>query len=150
MKILMVCLGNICRSPIAEGVFKSEAERLGKNITFDSAGTSGFHIGERPDQRGINFMNSVGIDISNQQCRQIKSSDFEDFDLIFAMDRSNIKDLLGMCPQEEYKSKIQLLLGFEAEPSRQIVPDPYYGQEHDFERAYKLCLRAAEHHLPLL
>lgn len=148
MKILMVCLGNICRSPIAEGVFKHEAAERGIDLEVDSAGTSGFHIGEAPDKRSIEFMRTVGIDISNQRARQITHQDLEQFDIIYAMDRNNLRDLQGMCHKEELKSKLKLLLGFESDPSRQIVPDPYYGEMHDFERTYKLCKKAADEILP--
>jgi protein-tyrosine phosphatase len=147
MKVLMVCLGNICRSPIAEGVLRHISEERGIKLEIDSAGTSGYHAGEQPDARAMKCLKHHEIDISNQRCRQIKSSDFEYFDKIFAMDRSNLKDLLSMCPEEKWKSKISLFLHFEDDVHRQIVPDPYYGGEHDFERVYDLAIKGSEHFL---
>lgn len=147
MKILMVCLGNICRSPMAQGALEHVAIQHGLNIEVDSAGTSGYHRGESPDDRAIACMRANGIDISLQKSRQIKAEDFRDFDIIFAMDRSNYKDLMSLCPDEALKSKIQLFRSYDENSLKQIVPDPYYGGLHEFENVYQLVIEASTYHV---
>jgi protein-tyrosine phosphatase len=120
MKILMVCLGNICRSPIAEGVLQHLADERGLDWHIDSAGTGGWHVGEGPDRRSVRTANSHGIDISRQVCRKFRKSDFEDFDHIFVMDKSNLHDVTALAPDNKSIAKVQLLLG------DKDVPDPYY------------------------
>ena len=128
MKILMVCLGNICRSPVAEGVMKSKAEEHGLSITVDSAGTSGWHNGELPDNRSMANAKENGIDISDQRSRRVSLSDFEEFDLLYAMDESNYNNLLNMSP-EKYHHKVKMILN-EIHPGENMsVPDPYYGND---------------------
>jgi len=140
----MVCLGNICRSPMAQGSLEYVAQKEGVQIIVDSAGTSGYHRGEAPDERAISCMKNHGIDITLQKSRQLKSSDFDEFDIIYAMDRSNLKDLHSLCENPENLKKISLLL----EPGDGfhdiIVPDPYYGGLHDFERVFGMTMKAAE------
>ncbi len=128
-KILMVCLGNICRSPLAEGILSS---KLNHEFIVDSAGTGDWHTGEKPDKRSIEVAKKHGIDISYQRARQIKKSDLEEFDLIFAMDESNYLNLLAMTTDEHQKEKIKMILG------DSNVPDPYYGGLSDFEHVFEL------------
>ena len=135
MKILMVCLGNICRSPLAEGIMRS---KLGETCYVDSAGTGNWHVGQKPDKRSIAIAQKYGIDISAQRARQFHLNDFEEFDLIFAMDSSNFQDLLSLAKKEEHKAKVQLILG------DANVPDPYYGGEEGFENVYQMLDEAID------
>ena len=140
-KILMVCLGNICRSPLAEGIMRS---KLSEDFIVDSAGTGGWHAGELPDKRSIATAKNRGLDITNQRARQFKKSDFDTFDHIFVMDNSNYKDVLALAPNEEAKSKVKLILN-ELFPNENIdVPDPYYGGEDGFENVYEMLDQACE------
>ncbi|HEY2580421.1 MAG TPA: low molecular weight protein-tyrosine-phosphatase [Mucilaginibacter sp.] len=131
MKILMVCLGNICRSPLAEGIMQHLANENGLDWHIDSAGTGDWHVGEGPDRRSTRTANKHGIDISRQVCRLFKVSDFDTFDVIFVMDKSNLSDILAMARNEEDAKKVKLLLGDE------IVPDPYY-EDKQFEPVFNL------------
>lgn len=138
MKILMVCLGNICRSPVAEGVLKHKANFYGLNIKVDSAGTSGFHNGENPDARSVAHAKTKGIDISNLVSRQFKVRDFDEFDVIYAMDKSNYFDILDLARNENDSKKVRLILN-ELHPGKNLaVPDPYYGGSDGFENVYNL------------
>jgi protein-tyrosine phosphatase len=131
MKILMVCLGNICRSPLAEGVMQHLADEQGLDWQVDSAGTGGWHVGEGPDKRSTRTARNHGIDISRQVCRQFRRSDFSHFDHIFVMDKYNLSDVKAMAPDEEAAAKIKLLLG------NREVPDPYYDNDL-FEPVFNL------------
>jgi len=131
MKILMVCLGNICRSPLAEGIMQHLADEQGLDWQVDSAGTGGWHVGEGPDRRSVRTARNHGIDISRQVCRQFRRHDFGAFDLILVMDKYNLSDVLNMAPDEEAAAKVRLLLG-NAE-----VPDPYY-DDSLFEPVFEL------------
>jgi len=140
-KILMVCLGNICRSPLAEGIMRS---KLSEDFIVDSAGTGGWHAGEFPDKRSISTAKNRGLDITNQRARQFKKSDFDTFDHIFVMDNSNYKDVLALAPNEEAKSKVKLILN-EIFPGENVdVPDPYYGGQDGFENVYNMLDQACE------
>lgn len=140
----MVCLGNICRSPLAEGILKAKANEKGLAIEVDSAGTGGWHAGEAPDRRSQKVAVQNGIDISQQKARKFKVQDFDDFDLILAMDTENLKDLLLMAPNEMARAKVKLILNF-LNPTKKInVPDPYYGEMTDFEEVYNLLDQALE------
>lgn len=140
MKILMVCLGNICRSPIAQGVMEKCIETHRLDWFVDSAGTNGYHNGEHPDPRAIQEAKRHDIDISNQISRQIKHADLDSFDLILAMDSNNLNYLKSMCKNSQQSSKICLLMDF-AFPGQNIaVPDPYY--DHSFDQAYQLIKTA--------
>jgi protein-tyrosine phosphatase len=142
MKVLMVCLGNICRSPLAEGVLRHKS--AGKNIIIDSAGTAAYHINERPDERSISKGKEYGIDVSNLRGRQFKVSDFEIFDFIFAMDQSNYENIVALAINEEDKSKVKLILN-ETHPGKNLeVPDPYYGGAQGFEDVYQLLDKACD------
>lgn len=134
----MVCLGNICRSPLAEGILKS---KLHDAFEIDSAGTGFWHVGEQPDYRSIEVAKQFGIDITYQRARQISIDDFENFDIIFAMDSNNKKDLISLCENEHQAQKIKLILE-EAELKETNVPDPYYGDEKDFLHVFNLLDKA--------
>ncbi len=120
MKILMVCLGNICRSPLAEGIIQHLIVEKGLDWQVDSAGTGGYHIGRKPDVRSIKVAKEHGIDISGQAARKFSISDFDNFDHIVVMDQQNYKDVVALAKTAEHKNKITLLIADE------IVPDPYY------------------------
>lgn len=136
VKILMVCLGNICRSPLAEGILRS---KLDSNFIIDSAGTGGWHAGESPDKRSIETAKQYNIDISNQRARKFSIADFDLFDYIYVMDKSNYKDVINLAPDEAAKAKVALILGNSKE-----VPDPYYGGQKGFENVYYLLDQACE------
>lgn len=143
MKILMVCLGNICRSPLAEGILQAKVAARGLNWEVDSAGTSGFHSGEKPDRRSIKVAREHGIDISNQHSRQFRGWDFESFDVIYAMDLQNYRDILSMANSEEERAKVRMIMN-ELEPGEDInVPDPYFG-EFGFENVFTMLDNACE------
>ena len=131
MKILMVCLGNICRSPLAEGIMQHLVDEQGLNWQIDSAGTGNWHVGEGPDRRSVRAARNHNIDISKQICRQFRRSDFNDFDLILVMDKYNLSDVLAMATGEEAAAKVKLLLG------NREVPDPYY-DDTQFEPVFEL------------
>jgi protein-tyrosine phosphatase len=131
MKILMVCLGNICRSPLAEGIMQHLVEQNGLDWQIDSAGTGDWHVGEGPDRRSIRTAHNHGIDISKQVCRQFRRHDFNAFDLILVMDNYNRSDVLTMAPDEQAAAKVKLLLGDKE------VPDPYF-DETQFEATFGL------------
>lgn len=143
LKILMVCLGNICRSPLAEGILAAKAQAKNLDWQVDSAGTSGFHAGSKPDKRSIAEAKKHHIDISNQRSRQFRGWDFESYDLIYVMDSSNYQDVVSMAKTEEEKAKVILIMN-ELEPGlNRAVPDPYYG-EYGFENVYEMLDRACE------
>jgi low molecular weight protein-tyrosine phosphatase len=131
MKILMVCLGNICRSPLAEGIMQRLAKENGLDWHIDSAGTGNWHVGEGPDRRSTRTASNHGIDISRQVCRLFRISDFDTFDQIFVMDKNNLSDILAMARNDEDAKKVKLLLG------DKIVPDPYY-DDAQFEPVFKM------------
>lgn len=140
MKILMVCLGNICRSPMAEGIMKS---KLPGGFKIDSCGTIAMHEGEHPDPRAIKAMAAHGLDISRLRSRPIKLKDLETFDRIYCMDLGNYKDVISMARNEEERSKIKLLM--EASGLNYAsgeVPDPYFGGDEGFEKVYQLLDKA--------
>ena len=140
-KILMVCLGNICRSPLAEGIMRS---KLSNDFIVDSAGTGGWHAGELPDKRSISTAKNRGLDITSQRARQFKISDFDTFDYIYVMDNSNYKDVMALAPNEEAKSKVKLILN-ELFPNENVdVPDPYYGGRDGFENVFDMLNEACD------
>ncbi|MFT5217072.1 MAG: protein-tyrosine phosphatase [Glaciecola sp.] len=142
MKILMVCLGNICRSPLAEGILKS---KLPKDIfTVDSAGTSNYHINELPDSRSIEVAKKHTIDITKQRGRQFTSEDFDTFDLIYAMDTSNYKNIIKLARNPEDISKVRFILDEILNYNLKDVPDPYYGGENGFDAVYEMLDTACE------
>jgi len=131
----MVCLGNICRSPLAEGIMRS---KLGKEYFVDSAGTGSWHVGQAPDKRSIAVAKKYGIEISHLRARQFQVKDFDEFDYILAMDSSNYRDILSLARSEEDRMKVRLIL------HDQDVPDPYYGGEDGFELVYQLLDEAVD------
>jgi protein-tyrosine phosphatase len=135
-KVLMVCLGNICRSPMAEGILKHKAEELGIHIIVDSAGTSNFHEGEQPDPRAMAEMAANGIDISDQRSRPFTAEDFDRFDHILVMDTSNRTNVVNMARTETDKQKVRLILDHGNAVKGHSVPDPYY--DDGFGRVYEL------------
>lgn len=143
MKILMVCLGNICRSPLAQGVL--EKKILDKKLDWqvDSAGTSSFHIGSKPDPRSIQTAKKFAIDISKQRARQFREEDFNAFDLILAMDKSNYRDLLQIAPDEARAKKVKMILEYVYPNERRPVPDPYW-DDNGFEEVYNMLNEACE------
>ena len=146
VKILMVCLGNICRSPLAEGILQSKLPS--DTFMVDSAGTGGWHAGECPDRRSIATAKGRGLDISKQKARKFKTSDFKDFDHIYVMDSSNLKDVTALAPDTEAKAKVKLMMD-EIYPGQNVVlPDPYYGGPEGFENVYDMldeaCTLVAE------
>lgn len=131
----MVCLGNICRSPLAHGILEELAP---KDWVIDSAGTSSWHEGERPDTRSIITARAHGMDIDHQRSRPVLLSDFEEFDVIFAMDSSNHSHLMQLAPNDQAKAKIRLIMN-EAYPEQNLqVPDPYTGGDEGFEQVYQM------------
>lgn len=136
----MVCLGNICRSPLAEGIMRS---KLPENFTVDSAGTISMHEGEHPDKRAVKTAANHGIDISKQKSRPITKADLENFDKIFCMDLNNYKDVISMARNEEQRKRISLFLEEAGNHGNYIeVPDPYWGTMDDFEKVYQLLDKA--------
>ena len=142
-KVLFVCLGNICRSPTAEGVFRKLVADAGLSAQFeiDSAGTGSRHVGETPDKRAQQACRAHGIDISKHRARRVRAADFESFDLILACDEQNLRDLTDMKPQGA-TAEIRLLMPFAGNPADRVVPDPYYGGPGDFENTVQRACAA--------
>lgn len=136
VKILMVCLGNICRSPLAEGLL---AAKLPKDkFIVDSAGTGHWHVGKQPDSRSIDVARRNGLDISKQRGQLFEPVHFEDFDYIYAMDGTNYNDIIGMAKTDEQKAKVKMILN-ELFPGENVdVPDPYYGMANGFNNLYTM------------
>lgn len=141
-KVLMVCLGNICRSPLAEGILKSKVDR--SKIQVESAGTGNWHVGKSPDVRSIDIANKNDIDITDQRGRQFTAQDFEKYDLIYVMDNSNKEDVLALAQSEAHKKKVKLILN-EIFPGENVdVPDPYYGGPTGFSHVFDMIDKACE------
>jgi len=138
MKILMVCLGNICRSPLAEGVLRDLAQKKGLNWEIDSAGTGSWHIGDPPDHRSVRVARQHGVDISGLRGRQFGVADFQQFDRIYVMDLDNYRNVLRKARSEADQAKVQLLLA-----NQQEVPDPWYDDKL-FEPVYQMIYKACE------
>ncbi|MFC2110448.1 low molecular weight protein-tyrosine-phosphatase [Bacteroidota bacterium] len=140
--VLMVCLGNICRSPLAEGILKSKVDS--SKIYVDSAGTGAYHVGNLPDSRSIEVAAKYGIDITNQRARAFSKKDFDAFDYIYAMDASNYTNILKLAQSDIQRAKVRLILN-EVNPGLNAqVPDPYYGGDNGFEHVYHLLDEACE------
>ncbi|MBX2978971.1 MAG: low molecular weight phosphotyrosine protein phosphatase [Flavobacteriales bacterium] len=142
MKIITVCLGNICRSPMAEGILRHLARERGITIRTDSAGTSDYHVGEAPDRRAQAAMKRKGIDIGDLRARQFVAKDLEDFDIILAMDASNLQNMLKLAPNDALAAKAYLIMDHApAHPLRE-VPDPYFGGDEGFDAVYHMLMDA--------
>ena len=139
MRILMVCLGNICRSPLAEGILQGKIDEQNLDWAVDSAGTSGWHEGEKPDRRSIEIARSHGLDLTNQRSRKIVKADLSEFDLILVMDESNYQEVIGLNPELSFKVKRILDYG---NVDRSDVPDPYY--DGGFPLVYTLLDNACD------
>jgi protein-tyrosine phosphatase len=136
VKILMVCLGNICRSPLAHGILES---KLPSNQFYvDSAGTANYHIGETPDRRSIAVAKAYGIDISQQRGQQFKTSFFDTYDLIYVMDQYNYEDVIRLARTERDRNKVKLILEEDESTTLGEVPDPYYGDQSGFEYVFRV------------
>ena len=131
-RVLFVCLGNICRSPLAEAAFRAEAERLGLDVEVDSAGTGDWHVGHAPDARAQAVARRNGVDIAHLRARQVRPEDFRRFNYIVAMDSANLNDLWAMRPADG-KAKVALLLDHVEGREGEAVADPYYGEEEGFD-----------------
>lgn len=149
-RVLFVCLGNICRSPTAEGVMRQLSRQGGiEELHIDSAGTGNWHIGASPDRRAMLAARQRGIDISPLKARQVTREDLENFDLVIAMDRNNRHDLLQLAGDHQ-RHKVRLLLDYSPTYPEQDVPDPYYGGEHGFDIALDMIEDACRHLLKAL
>lgn len=144
VKILMVCLGNICRSPLAEGILRDKADKMNVDLVVDSAGTSKYHVGEQPDKRTVANALGHGIDLRGLRARQFVVRDFDDFDFIFVMDSSNYIDVVGLARGEGDVRKVELILN-RVYPNANIgVPDPYFGGEQGFENVFTILNNACD------
>lgn len=141
-KVLMVCLGNICRSPLAEGILRSKLSDSA--FLVDSAGTGAWHAGEQPDKRSIAIAEKYGIDLTSQRARQFKIADFEIFDYIYVMDQSNYDNVIKLATTTDAINKVKLILN-EIHPDKNLeVPDPYFGGDQGFENVYHMLDEACE------
>ena len=145
ISVLFVCLGNICRSPTAEGIFRATCQERGLSDQFriDSAGTAGWHVGKPPDTRAIQAARRRGVDVFMLRARQVEAADFEKFDFILAMDESNVEDLIAMRPQGS-SAHLHRFLEFARSANLLDVPDPYYGGDEGFELVLDLITEASE------
>ena len=138
----MVCLGNICRSPLAEGILQSKVNS--NTVSVDSAGTAAYHIGKLPDERSIEVAQKHGIDITKQRARKFVVKDFDEFDIIFAMDDSNYQNILSLARNNTDEQKVRMILN-ETHPTKNLsVPDPYYGGNEGFKNVYKMLDEACD------
>lgn len=138
----MVCLGNICRSPLAEGILKSKVNS--DKVFVDSAGTAAYHVGDLPDRRSIEVAKKYGIDITNQRARKFTKDDFDRFTFIYAMDEANYVEILRLAKDDYDKRKVKMILN-ESNPDQNLsVPDPYYGGNEGFENVYRMLDEACE------
>ena len=140
----MVCLGNICRSPLAEGILRAKTQQHNIDVFIDSAGTSNYHIDQHPDKRTIVNALQHGVDLSNLKGRQFSVSDYDNFDHIFVMDSSNYSDVISLARNENDKKKVELILNRVYPNSNMSVPDPYFGGEQGFENVYILLDKACD------
>lgn len=136
----MVCLGNICRSPLAEGILKSKT----KNLEVDSAGTAGYHTGKQPDFRSIDIAKKYDIDLTSQRARQFSTRDFDNFDKIYVMDNDNYSKIISLARNQEDMDKVDLILNEIYPKEYKSVPDPYYGGDEGFQNIYNLLETSCE------
>ena len=142
MRILMVCLGNICRSPLAEGILKHKTKNL--DVVVDSAGTASYHVGSLPDSRSIEIANKNGIDLTGQRARQFSEKDFDDFDKIYAMDTNNYSNIISLARNQSDRDKVDVILNELTPKSYDSVPDPYYGAGDGFQIIYDMLDNACD------
>lgn len=151
MNILMVCLGNICRSPLAEAILRKKANEADLDVNIDSCGTSGYHNGENPDPRSVENASLNGVDISELVSRKFQQEDFENFDLIYVMDSSNYKAVLKLARNKMDEEKVELILNEAFPGENRNVPDPYFGGKHGFQDVFDLldaaCKKVISNHL---
>lgn len=140
----MVCLGNICRSPLADGILRFKAKRENLDWIIDSAGTYAGHKGENPDPRAIKCAKKFGVDISYLVARPFSKKDFDSFDKIYVMDSSNYRDVLKLAADEADKQKVEMIMNVVNPGKYQAVPDPYWGEDEDFDAVYKMLDEACE------
>ena len=138
----MVCLGNICRSPLAEGILRNKIKQAGLDWEIDSAGIGGWHAGDLPDRRSIAVANKYNIDLTNQRARKINAADLDEFDWLLAMDEDNYRDILNYAINEKQRSKVAMIMNFAKPETNQNVPDPYY--DGRFELVYQMLDEACE------
>ncbi len=145
VKVLFICMGNICRSPTAHGVFERKVLQasLAQRIEIDSAGTHAYHVGEPPDKRAQATALNRGVDLSSQRARRVKKADFDHYDYVIAMDNDNLANLLEICPRTQ-RNKISLFLSYSSDVDEEEVPDPYYGGPKGFERVLDMVESAAD------
>jgi protein-tyrosine phosphatase len=145
VKVLFVCMGNICRSPMAHGIFESRINDagIGHLVQVDSAGTHAYHVGSPPDERAQRTAMARGIDLSRQRARLLEPEDFESFDFVLVMDEDNLEYALRICPPQ-YTERVRLLLDFAEGLHDREVPDPYYGGQAGFERVIHMVENAVE------
>lgn len=144
MKILMVCLGNICRSPMAEGILRDKLTARNIPASVDSAGTGNYHIGEAPDERAISTARKNGVDISSLAARQFTAEDFDRFDFIFVMDTSNRRNVLSLATDEVHHRKVRLMLDVLYPGQDMEVPDPWFGNMEGFDHVFGLLDTACD------
>jgi protein-tyrosine phosphatase len=144
MRILLVCLGNICRSPMAEGVLRHLARERGLTIETDSAGTGDYHVGEAPDRRAQAAMRRRGMDISDLRARQFTAADYDRFDLLLAMDAANLRDMRMLAPTEAHARKAMLIMDHAPEHPLREVPDPYFGDDDGFDAVFAMLHTAGQ------
>ncbi len=141
MKVLMVCLGNICRSPLAEGILKSKSSELGWKVA--SAGTGAWHVGNPPDPRSIKVASEHGLDISGQRAQQFQAAHFDEYDYIYVMDSSNYRNVMKLARDKSDEAKVEILMNMSRPGMNQAVPDPYWGDD-GFENVYQMIDEACD------
>ncbi len=144
MKILMICLGNICRSPLAEGILRQKANASNLDWQIDSCGTGGWHAGEKPDIRSIEVAQKNGIDISKQLARKLRCTDIDNFDILYVMDKQNYEDVVRNCHTEEEKQRVKLILSEVEAWEDAEVPDPYFGEKDGFDKVFAMLDKACD------
>lgn len=143
-KILMVCMGNICRSPMADGIMRHKVKQQGLDVMVDSAGTISLHAGENPDPRATQCILSKGVDIRGLVARQFTKQDFKDFDYIFVMDNENFRAVQNLAESDKEMQKVDFLMNLVTPQANIAVPDPYYGGPEGFEKVYRMIDKATD------